>query len=138
MDDPVENVRIAKLVRRTYPHVRIVARARNRQHVYALWESDVKTVVRETYLSSLAIAKHTLDALGIDASVVERRVDRFRAHDESMLRAQFQIRDDEAQLIQNSRDALAELQQIFEADELEPKSETARDEARERADAQRG
>ena len=54
-----------------------------------------------------------------------------------MLRAQFQIRDDEAQLIQNSRDALAELQQIFEADELEPKSETVRDEARERADAQR-
>ena len=137
MDDPVENVRIAKLVRRTYPHVRIVARARNRQHVYALWESDVKTVVRETYLSSLAIAKHTLDALGIDAGVAERRVDRFRSHDESMLRAQFQIRDDEAQLIQNSRDALAELQQIFEADEIEPKSETARDEARERADAQR-
>jgi glutathione-regulated potassium-efflux system protein KefB len=137
MDDPVESVRIAKMVRRTYPHVRIVARARNRQHVFALWESDIKTVVRETYLSSLAVARHTLDALGIDGAVAERRVERFRAHDEAMLRAQFQIRDDEAQLIQSSRDALAELQQLFEADERESRAETAQDEASERVGTER-
>ncbi|MBL0040435.1 MAG: cation:proton antiporter [Xanthomonadales bacterium] len=126
MDDPVESVRVAKLVRRMYPHVRIVARARNRQHVFALWEEDVKNVVRETYLSSLMMARNTLDALGVDTARAEGRVERFRQHDESMLRAQFQIRDDEAKLIQNSHEALAELQQLFEADERESKAETAR------------
>lgn len=132
MDDPLENVRVAKLVRHQYPNVRIVARARNRQHVFALWEADVQDVVRETFHSSLGMARRTLDALGIDAARAEARVDRFRQHDEAMLRAQFKIRDDESKLIQTSQEALAELQQIFEADELEPKAETARDEASER------
>jgi glutathione-regulated potassium-efflux system protein KefB len=119
MDDPAESVRIARLVRRMYPQVRIVARARNRQHVFALWESDVSDVVRETFHSSLKMARKTLQSLGLDEERAMQRVERFHQHDAAMLHAQFQIRDDEAQLIQNSRDALAELQQIFEADEVE-------------------
>lgn len=119
MDDPAESLRIAKLVRRMYPQVRIVARARNRQHVFALWEADVPDVVRETFHSSLKMARKTLQSLGLDEERAMQRVERFHQHDAAMLHAQFQIRDDEAQLIQTSREALAELQQIFAADPVE-------------------
>lgn len=116
IEDPVESLRVARLVRRAYPQLRVVARARNRQHAFALWEAGIATVERETFRSSLAMARCTLDALGFDAALAAGRVERFREHDEAMLRAQFQIRDDEARLIQSSQEAMAELAQIFEAD----------------------
>ncbi len=120
MDDPAENVRIARLVRRLYPKVKIVARARNRQHVYALWELEVDDVVRETFHSSLKIARHTLQALGVDEQRARQRVEQFRTQDEKILRAQYLVREDEARMIQTSQEALAELQQIFEADQIVP------------------
>jgi glutathione-regulated potassium-efflux system protein KefB len=126
MDDPAENVRIAKLVRRLYPDIRIVARARNRQHVYALWELDVNDVVRETFHSSLRLARHTLQSLGIEEERAMQRVERFRNHDEKILRAQFQVRDDEAKMIQTSHEALAELEQIFAADSIDDEAKGTR------------
>lgn len=125
MDDPAENVRIAKLVRRLYPDVKIVARARNRQHVHALWELDVTDVVRETFHSSLKLARNTLQSLGIEEEHAMQRVERFRVQDEKILRAQFQVRDDEAKMIQTSREALAELEQIFEADRIDAEAKSA-------------
>lgn len=118
-DDPAESVRIAQLVRRLFPHVRIVARARNRRHVFALWEADVPEVVRETFHSSLKMARKTLEALGIPAQRARQRVFRFRMQDEAMLRTQYEFRDDEARLIQGTQEAMAELQALFETDAVE-------------------
>jgi len=117
MDNPDESVRIAKLVKRLYPHVQILARARNRRHVFGLWESDVDVVTRETFHSSLKMARHTLRLLGMPEERANQRVDRFRVHDEAILKAQFQVRDDEEKMIQSTREAFMELQSIFEADE---------------------
>lgn len=120
MDNPDESVKIARLVKRLYPHVKVIARARNRRHVFGLWEAEVDVVTRETFHSSLKMARRTLSLLGMDDDRAGLRVERFRQHDESILKAQFQMRDDEAQIIQSTREALVELQQIFEADEVEP------------------
>lgn len=119
MDNPDESVRIARLVKRLYPHVKVIARARNRRHVFGLWEADVDVVTRETFHSSLKMARRTLSLLGMDDDRAGLRVERFRQHDESILKAQFQMRNDEAQMIQSTREALVELQQIFEADEVD-------------------
>lgn len=119
MDNPDESVRIARLVKRLYPHVQILARARNRRHVFGLWEADVDVVTRETFHSSLKMARHTLRLLGMDEDRANKRVERFRVHDEAILKAQFQVRDDEEKMIQSTREAFSELQQIFEADARE-------------------
>ncbi len=128
MDNPDESVRIAKLVKRLYPHVRIIARARNRRHVFGLWEADVDVVTRETFHSSLKMARRTLHLLGMDDDRAGQRVEQFRVHDETILKAQFQMRNDEEKIIQSTREALAELQQIFEADVVNQK-ESARPES---------
>ena len=115
-DDPETNIRTARIVRRLFPHLRIVARARNRQHAFRLMDLDVPAVVRETFHSSLEMTRDVLRALGLDAATADAHIARFREHDEAMLRAQYLVYDDEAALIQNAREALQELESLFAAD----------------------
>ncbi|HEV2682668.1 MAG TPA: NAD-binding protein, partial [Rhodanobacter sp.] len=124
-DDPEANLRTARLVKRQYPHLKIIARARNRQHVFRLMDLGVEEPVRETFHSSLKMTRKTLQALGLSAELAADRVERFRRHDEDLLRKQAQVYDDETKLIQSTRDALIDLQQLFEAD-AEPAAERER------------
>jgi len=124
-DDPEANLRTARLVRRQYPHLKIIARARNRQHVFRLMDLGVEEPVRETFHSSLKMTRKTLEALGLSAEMAVDRVERFRRYDEELLKKQALVYDDETKLIQSNRDALIDLQRLFEAD-AEPAAERER------------
>ncbi|MEX1828016.1 monovalent cation:proton antiporter-2 (CPA2) family protein [Luteibacter sp. CQ10] len=115
-DDPEANIRTARLIRRQYPHLKIVARARNRQHVFRLMDIGVEDPVRETFFSSLEMTKLVLESLGMAPEVASSRVERFHAHDAQVLRQQYLVYDDDAALVQTSKEALHDLQQLFEAD----------------------
>ena len=64
IDDVDASVRTATLVREQFPQLRILARARNRQHAFALMDAGITEVTRETFASSLEIAAAVLQALG--------------------------------------------------------------------------
>jgi glutathione-regulated potassium-efflux system protein KefB len=115
-DDPEANLRTARVVRRLYPHLKIVARARNRQHAFRLMDLNVNDVVRETLLSSLEMSRLVLEDLGLDPAVAAERVEKFRAHDEELLKSQYLVYDDDAALMQGAREAFDDLQRLFEAD----------------------
>lgn len=117
-DDPAANVRTARMVRRLFPHLRIIARARNRQHAFRLMDltSDPDDVVRETFYSSLKMAALTLKALGMGEEQARASVELFREHDEQLLRDQHLVYDDDVALRQTTREAYEELQGLFEAD----------------------
>lgn len=114
-DDPEANVRTARLVKRQFPHLKVYARARNRQHAFKLMDLDAE-VVRETFHSSLVLGRRVLEALGVPAAEAADKVERFRQHDEALLRQQHLVYDDEAALIASSQEALRELATLFEAD----------------------
>ncbi|HKU17029.1 MAG TPA: monovalent cation:proton antiporter-2 (CPA2) family protein [Steroidobacteraceae bacterium] len=116
MDDIETSVRAAEVVRRHFPHLKILARARNRQHALRLMDLGVRYLIRETYLSSLDLAQHTLEALGMARSEAVESIHRFDVHDKKQLQAQREIRDDEQKLIQSAQLAARELEQLFEAD----------------------
>ena len=124
-DDPEANLRTARLVKRQYPHLKIIARARNRQHVFRLMDLGVDEPIRETFHSSLKMTRKTLEALGLPHELAADRVERFRRYDEDLLKKQALVYDDETKLIQSTRDALVDLQQLFEAD-AEPGAERQR------------
>ena len=117
-DDPTANLRTARIVRRLFPHLKIIARARNRQHAFRLMDlvSDPDDVVRETFHSSLKMARLTLKALGMDKEQARAVVEMFREHDEQLLRDQHLVYDDDVALRQTTREAYVELQGLFEAD----------------------
>ena len=115
-DDPETSLRTARVVKRLYPHLKIVVRARNRQHVYRLMDMDLHTIVRDTFHSSLVMARHVLEDLGMAPAVARDRVAKFRTHDEKLLQSDYLVYDDEAALLQSAKDALADLDKLFEAD----------------------
>lgn len=124
-DDPDANLRTVRVVRRLFPQLRILARARNRQHAFKLMDLGVDVVVRETFHSSLELGRHALQALGMDSSQAQERQQRFRDHDEALLREQHLVYDDEAALIASSKEALRELEQLFAADQRPQRDDTA-------------
>ncbi len=114
-DDPETNIRTARIIRSLYPHLRVFARARNRQHAFRLMDLGA-SVIRETFHSSLVLARDVLEGLGISAETANRHVETFRQHDEKLLASQHLIYDDEAALQQSTREAQKDLDSLFEAD----------------------
>jgi len=116
IDDVEASVKTAALVRKHFPDLPILARARNRVHAYRLLDLGIESIERETLLSSLETARQALVQLGLDAAQAARAVEIFREHDARQLNAQYAVRQDEAQLIQTTAQAAAQLQELFESD----------------------
>ena len=116
IDDVEGSTRTAMLVREQFPHIRIFARARNRQHVFALMDAGVTDIVRENYASSLEMAATLLTALGLTPAAVREAVRRFRTHDEATLVKQYQVKADDTKFLATSREAAQQLEKLFEAD----------------------
>lgn len=117
-DNPEANLRTARMVKRAFPHLKIVARARNRQHAFRLMDLSLADddVVRETLYSSLEMTRRVLVELGFDPALAADRVETFRRHDAGVLKTQYLVYDDEAALVQSTKDALGDLERLFEAD----------------------
>ncbi|MFL8992090.1 monovalent cation:proton antiporter-2 (CPA2) family protein [Pseudomonas sp. QLc11A] len=117
-DDPDTNIKTAELVRKLYPHMKIIARARNRQHVHRLMDVDAHAV-RETFFSSLEMSRQTLIGLGLTQAQADARIKRFKQHDEEVLEAQHAVYDDAVKVLQTAQEARAELARLFESDQLQ-------------------
>ena len=74
--------RIVEDVRKTWPHVRVIARATDRNNAYRLLEAGAHTVIRELLGSSVEAGRETLTALGVHPFRAERLARAFRQHDE--------------------------------------------------------
>ena len=117
VDEVEASVRIAELARRHFPNLRVLARARNRQHAFRLMDAGVTQVWRETLASSLELAESTLVALGTPPATAASQVRRFRAYDEETLRAQAAVQDDETKIIATAQASAQQLERLFETDQ---------------------
>jgi len=116
IDDVDASTRTAVLVREQFPRLKIFARARNRQHVFALMDAGVTEIVRETYASSLQLAASVLEGLGETPAAAKEVVRRFRQHDEVTLAAQYQVKEDEGKFLATTRESAQQLEKLFESD----------------------
>jgi voltage-gated potassium channel Kch len=116
IDDVDASVRTAELVRKHFPHLKIFARARNRQHAFRLMDLGVDHLVRETFGSSLEMSVEVLQALGLSKLKAQETAQRFRLHDEATLLRQHALKDDEKKLIQSGRESAQQLLELFETD----------------------
>ncbi|MFZ6185886.1 monovalent cation:proton antiporter-2 (CPA2) family protein [Nannocystis pusilla] len=116
IDDVEASMRTVEAVRRNFPELRIVARARNRPHAFRLMAHGAHVIVRETFLSSLDAARLSLQELGVTPSDAREYVKMFREHDERVLNEQYAIHEDEAALIASAKKFSADLERLFDAD----------------------
>jgi voltage-gated potassium channel Kch len=126
VDDVEASVRTAELVRKYFPHLKIFARARNRQHAFRLLDLGVEYNIRETLGSSLELSVEVLQALGMSKLKSIETVQRFRVHDEASLLRQQAVKDDEKKLIQSGRESAEQLLHLFETDAEQPDERPAR------------
>jgi monovalent cation:proton antiporter-2 (CPA2) family protein len=114
--DVAESLAILDTVKRDFPHLKVIARARNRHHVHQMLDRGYSNIIRETFHSSLVLAEESLKALGFPPDRARRDVAVFHDHDERLLRRQSTFYKDEKQMIQSTHEAAVELAGLLEAD----------------------
>ena len=83
-----EREQIDKLVRyavANYPNLHVIARAKDRDHVYHLWAMGCRDIIRETYDSALRMGRSAYEALGIDRQDAQAMADAFEEQDRTSM-----------------------------------------------------
>lgn len=118
VDSQEASLALADLARQHFPHLKIIARARDLPHAVELMNRDIPVIERETFHSALRLGEETLKALGQPAYAARKKTLTFRQHNEELLK---QIHahwgEDMDKRITLQQQARARLQQNLEADE---------------------
>jgi len=118
IDDIEDSMKTAKIVKKHFPSLTIVARARNRRHEYHLMDLGITHIYRETLLSSLAMGEQVLNDLGIHQDESKRIVGIFRERDAQLIREQHAVQHDEERIIQSAKETARELELLFRGDHV--------------------
>ena len=86
LDDPAAAIRLTRVARRARPDLRIIARARDRVHVYQLYRAGADDIVREVFDSSLRAGRYALEGMGLSDFEAHERSTAFYQADRSALR----------------------------------------------------
>lgn len=78
IDDPQTNLQLSELVRSHFPHLQIIARARDVDHYIRLRQAGVAMPERETFEGALKSGRQALEALGLGRYEARERADLFR------------------------------------------------------------
>jgi len=116
VNDPDQSVQIAATVRQSFPRLKIIARARDRDHALRLMSFGVTTVIREMFYSSLEVSRNVLEGLGMAPHQANYVVETFRDHDERRLIDQRKLRGDQEATRVEAKKWADELEALFEAD----------------------
>jgi len=101
IDDRDRAVEMVEHVRRTYPQVRILARAYDVGHMYLLKNAGANLVVREVYDGSLSLGAAALRRLGFHPYKVERMIRAFRRHQSDGLAGMYELWDEDPDIARN-------------------------------------
>jgi glutathione-regulated potassium-efflux system ancillary protein KefC len=116
IDDVAQSLALVDLAREHFPHLTLVARARNVQHWYQLNERGVAHIERETFDAALMSARSVLEALGFERHQARNLALRFRRHNLEQLQESAPHFRDESRLIAMSKIGRQQMEQ-FMADE---------------------
>ena len=111
VDDEKQTNQIVKLVQEHFPHLKIVARAKDVAHWFALRDMGVQYVDRELFDSSLQTAEKTLELMGYTPEDAQYVVTVFRAHNIELSDKMYEHRNDRETMLavgRQGRDQLVE------------------------------
>lgn len=93
IDNKEQITNLAKYVMETHPHVKVIARAVDRHHVYDLWFSGCREIIRESYDSSLRMGRVVLENLGHSLEEAADYVASFTETDRKFMREMADVYD---------------------------------------------
>lgn len=81
IDEKEQITELVHYAMQNYPHLHVLARAVDRDHVYHLYAAGCRDIVRETYDSSLRMGRSAFQALGLSADQAAEMADAFQTMD---------------------------------------------------------
>ncbi|MDH4463040.1 MAG: glutathione-regulated potassium-efflux system protein KefC [Acidovorax sp.] len=109
VDDPDQSVQIARLAREHFPHLQVVARARDITHWNRLRDLGVTLVQRELFESSLQSAHTVLGLMGLTPEQATSITQRFRTHNIALADRMYPHHKDRAKFIAVAREGRSQL-----------------------------
>ncbi|GGX54117.1 monovalent cation:proton antiporter-2 (CPA2) family protein [Saccharospirillum salsuginis] len=124
--DHITNV--VRYIIKTYPHVHVIARAVDRIHVFDLWYVGCRDVIRETYDSSIRMARSALEAMGIPQDKAVSMAKAFETKDRASMPILAELYDMTIPVMENKPyvEKVKELSEEWEA-QLKGKMQRLRD-----------
>jgi CPA2 family monovalent cation:H+ antiporter-2 len=119
LDDPAQVTKLVRHARRERPDLHIVARARDRIHVFELFKAGADDIVREMFDSSLRAGRYVLENIGLSEFEAANAETTFYNHDRYALRELAEVWDpnlgvhDNKAYIARTRELDAELAQAL-------------------------
>lgn len=116
IDDIEDSIALVDAVRREFPDLPILARARNITHYYDLMDRGVTVIERETFEGALQLGRSVLRQLGFGAFRARQAAMKFRAHNIKTVHSVYPYYKDQQQMISLAAQAREELEAMFARD----------------------
>jgi glutathione-regulated potassium-efflux system ancillary protein KefC len=116
IDDPDASLRLADAAREHFPHLTIVARARNVGHWQKLRARGIRFVERETFESAVVVGRRALEVLGVRPYEARERADVFRRHNIRALEEILPVWENEAERVSAAKASREQLERQMERD----------------------
>ena len=113
IDDIEQSLKLVDVAREHFPHLEMVARARNVQHYYALRDRGVALVERETLDSALLSGRSVLELMGWHPHHARQLAARFRRHSVDQIERMWPHHRDEQALVSMAKQGRQQLEELF-------------------------
>lgn len=118
IDSPDTNARVIETLRKHHPHLKILARARNRMDAYELIEQGVESIYRETLYTAVHLGVDALVQLGHRRYSATRQGQKFIHYDERALKKLAATRHDRREYVLSVKEEIELQEQLLQNDLL--------------------
>jgi monovalent cation:proton antiporter-2 (CPA2) family protein len=116
LDEHEKNLDIVHHVKKSFPHLFVLVRARGRTQAYELIDAGANHVYRETLDTSLRASVDALRMLGFRSYQAQRTARTFRHHDEEAFTRLRHHRHDKRTYISEARQSIQDLEELLLSD----------------------
>jgi glutathione-regulated potassium-efflux system ancillary protein KefC len=131
VDDKEQSLKIVDLAKEHFPHLALVARARDVPHWNALRDRGVMHVERELFESSLRTGRTVLEMLGQQPHEARRQAMRFRRHNLALFEKMHPLYRDRARMIAVVKEGRQQFEEQMARERAEREERRQRGEERE-------
>lgn len=118
IDSPETNFLLVETVKKHFPNLELMIRAKSRADAYELMEMEVSNIYREHLDSSIRLAKDVLVKLGFRSHTVHRLGLNFIKYDEDALKELVKVKDNQKEYISTIRRTIEMEEQLLSSERL--------------------
>lgn len=116
IDNPTVNLEVVELIKKHFPHLKIMARARNRGNAFELVDIGINDFYRENLYSAVHLGVDTLVELGHRRYTATRQGQRFIKYDEESIHRLAKKRHDKKAFLITAKEEIDMQEQLLKND----------------------